>query len=136
MQRLIVYLIFLLAATAAVAAMPGAGNASKDEIVASYPGNTLYEETSFYQFAGYYAADGTARGRGWNWLGEERSAGKWRVTDDGHFCMQWERKDWGDGKEICYTVELDGDKTALIHIPGNGGEDRRFTILEGNPYDL
>ena len=134
MCKTIAYGLILLAAPVA-AADTGAITAGKDQIVASYDGNTLYEDGSYYEFAGFYNADGTARGRGWNLLGEERSTGKWRVTDDGKFCMQWDRKDWGRGEESCYTVQLQGDKTSLIHIAG-GDDDRNFTILKGNPYNL
>ncbi len=136
MHRIIASALVLLAAAPVAAAAPSVDKASKDQIVASYDGNTLYQETSYYEFAGYYDANGTARGRGWSWLGEERSAGEWHVTDDGKFCMRWDRKDWGGGNENCYTVELQGDKTSLIHIAGEGSEDRTFTILKGNPYDL
>jgi Protein of unknown function (DUF995) len=135
MRRLILSMS-ILSFCAIVGGAKSAAFATKNEIVSAYDGNTLYQETSWYEFAGYYHADGTVRGRGWNWMGEETSAGEWRVSDDGRFCVRWNRKDWGDGEENCYNVELNGDKTQIIHIAGSGGEDRNFVIKKGNPYQL
>lgn len=130
-------LLFSIIACAAAATVAQADlTASKDQIVTAYDGNTLYQETSWYEFAGYYNADGTAHGRGWSWLGEETSTGRWQVKDDGLFCMTWDRDNWGGGAENCYRVEIQGDKTTIIHVSGDGGEDRSFTIKKGNPYQL
>ena len=128
--------ISILAFAAMAGGAKSAAYATKNEIVGAYDGNTLYEDASWYEFAGYYNADGTVRGRGWNWMGEETSGGEWHVNDDGKFCVRWDRKNWGDGEENCYTVELDGEKTRIVHTSGSGGEDRSFIIKKGNPYQL
>ena len=126
---------------AAMMATAGAGakaatHPSKNEIMSAYAGNTLYEDGSWYEFAGLYKADGTIDARGWNMLGEERSGGTWRITKDGEVCMTWERKNWALGKENCYSVEIDGNKTSMTHVSGEGGESRSFIIKPGNPYNL
>jgi len=120
------------------AASPGAaalGNATKDQLLAAYNDNTLYLETFSYEFASYYDADGTARGRGWNLIGEERGSATWHVTDAGLFCVQW-HNDWAGGNENCYTVQLSGKESIFTHVSGEGGKSRTFVILAGNPYSL
>jgi len=110
--------------------------ATKDQILAAYAGNTLFEDAPTYNWAAFYEPQGTARGRGWNWLGGESATGRWRVTDDGLFCVTWDRENWAGGTENCYQVKISGEKTEHVHVSGETGGDHTLVIKSGNPYDL
>jgi hypothetical protein len=123
-------------AVLSAAVTPGAAIASKDQIVAAYAGNTLYEDAPTYEWAAFYDPDGKARGRGWNLLGSETAEGAWRVTDVGLFCVTWNRKNWAGGTENCYRIEIAGKQTVLQHVSGEADGDRTLVIKNGNPYNL
>lgn len=110
--------------------------ATKDQVLKAYAGNTLYEDAPTYEWAAFYDPDGEARGKGWNLLGSQTSEGHWRVTENGLFCIKWDRKNWAGGAENCYKIELAGSQTELTHVSGPDGGDRKLVIKDGNPYKL
>ena len=137
MKSFIAPILIAVAATAlTAAATPSATIATKAQIVAAYAGNTLYEDAPTYEWAAFYDPDGKARGKGWNLLGSQTADGEWRVTDDGLFCVRWNRRNWAGGTENCYKIELAGNETMLKHVSGPEDSDRTLVIKDGNPYHL
>lgn len=92
-----------------------ASTMSKDEVRIIFIGNTVEGESREFEkpgdgftgklinfaeeFVHYYAEDGTVKKK----IGEQINTGKWRVTNSGKLCAEWEGK-----REKCAPVYKEG----------------------------
>ena len=121
-------------------------NLSADEVRKLFTGNTTEGERREYEkpgggFSGklinfaelsvsYYAEDGTVT----NQIGEQKNTGKWRVTESGELCTEWEGKE-----EKCAPVYKEGDtyKRVIKNKMGrNLREIKYIKFIPGNENDL
>jgi hypothetical protein len=81
-------------------------------------------------FVNYFAEDGTVKQQ----IGEEQRTGKWRVTESGKLCIEWEGK-----KKKCTPVYKEGDiyKRVTKNKMGRELMEIKFIrFIPGNKYDL
>jgi len=59
--------------------------------------------------------------------------GKWRITDDGHFCMRWQNLQ--NNVERCETVVQDGDAIRFV-LPDGSVASTVFSMKQGNTENM
>ena len=125
------------ASTSDEMAEKGIAPMTADQLEATFPGNTAYIKGSGWEWAGYYADDGTIRGRSWWSGGEETATASYEITDDGLICRDWDNN-WGSGGYGCSRYYQDGDKIVYDAVSGSKGKypTGTLTVSEGNSYGL
>ncbi|MEM7671342.1 MAG: hypothetical protein AAF317_19830, partial [Pseudomonadota bacterium] len=87
---------------------------------------------------GFFADDGTMRGKTvWD-DGDKSGAGTWEVSADGMFCRDWDN-DWGGGEYGCAALYREDDKITYVHRSGSAGSnpDGEMTMVgSGNVKNL
>jgi hypothetical protein len=121
-------------------------NLSADEVRKLFSGNTAEGEQREYEkpgagftgqlinfaekFISYYAEDGTVKQQ----IGKKQNTGKWRVTESGELCIEWEGKE-----EKCASVNKERDiyKRVIKNKKGrNQFEIKYIRFIPGNQNDL
>lgn len=110
---------------------------SADEIRKLFSGVTIRREGGGWVWYGYYAPDGSLRGRA-EWTGGgQTGTGHWEISEDGLLCREWDNN-WGGGGYGCSRIYRYGDQIIQVHARGSAGRFRksRLTLLQGNPQGL
>lgn len=110
------------------AAPPSGTQLSAAEIRSTLVGNTGHGSSSKGDFVIYVAPDGTQRVKTPNIA----DTGRWRLTDDGHWCSRWQRIRLN--AEECSTVFRDGDTIRFVRSDGSVASTIQST--PGNPENL
>ncbi len=109
---------------------------SADQIEAAVVGNTLYQtgysSDTKWEWAGYFAPDGTGRGKAWWPGGKKTGTADYEITSDDRWCHEWDNF-WDEGNRNCFQVYREGDE---LHFLSDDAENETFTVKEGNAYDL
>ena len=105
-----------------------------DEAAALLGGNTVFgfDPRAGSEFAMFHSGNGRVRARLRNaGGGEDESAGRWWITDEGKLCVDWENYRWVDS---CAALVVDGE--SLTFVDDNGRIVSFGEVAPGNPDDL
>ena len=111
---------------------------SGKELRQTMVGNTLYQtgytQSTKWQWAGYYAPGGEARGRAWWSGGKNEGTGTWEIEGN-RWCTEWSVDEWGEGERNCMHFFRSGDKIDYVIVSGPT-DNGTSTLKQGNPHDL
>lgn len=113
---------------------PLSGQQVRDLFVGNTTYQTGYSNQTSWEWAGYYAEGGNARGRAWWSGGQNEGKGTWKIDGD-LWCTKWQVSEWGEGAQNCYQVYKDGKKIHFVTKKGPN-ENTTATWKKGNPHDL
>ena len=106
----------------------------REDAVELLEGNTVFgfDPRTGNEFTMFHSSHGRVRAELRNVNGRaDRSDGRWWVTDEGKFCVDWTNYRWIDS---CVAVVRDGDS---VTFKDDGGRIVSFgEIAPGNPDDL
>ena len=111
-----------------------------DEIKSVFTGNTEIGENKKknYNYADFFAPDGTLKSRTWGKGFEESEPGKWSINDQSMLCMEFEGR-WAGSGEQCFYIYRGNSENAYISALSIGKPTKstpsgiyEFEVVSGN----